>query len=180
MSATNPLGFLGGMVLEIGAVIAIVAVLLPSGTPAPAGGSPPHRIPVADTVYHPIDLQPRLAPAVSDPRPALSDRFDSALGFRPAPATEQFQRAEHMPSGNAPGGELQMAATALHQNRFPRTAYSQPAPTYAPQPVEARPAIRELRPVYSSGPDLARPTLEVREYRPRAAEFRGHDYHDRY
>lgn len=34
MSATNPLSFLGGMVLEVGAAIAVLAVLLPGSSPA--------------------------------------------------------------------------------------------------------------------------------------------------
>lgn len=121
MSATNPFNFLGGLILEIGAVIAVVALLLPFNNVDP-GTTFNQPTPTRNAVYYgsqhpPLSNYAAFRPSLIEREPAFrSEPLDVEQRFAPSPP---------------------------HQNTWVNDRLLPPAPAnYVPRTAEAQPRIR--------------------------------------
>lgn len=169
MSATNPLSFLGGMVLEIGAVIAVVAILFPQGSKAVSSRDyQPQSLPAMEIGFCPVEFQPPSATPLRstdfwDRREAPSTPFGEP-DLRPARSMNDY--LPRTTEARAATRELVSDAG----NQPPRIARNWQVPAYSEMEVE-RSSLRT---------ELLRPALYGREYRRDLNQGGSRDYYDRY
>jgi|GEM_PF-5072614 len=154
MSTANPLHFIGGMILEIGAAIGVMALLWP-GTQASQQPSLPNA-----SYYAPQEVYPPGQITEVGRFPSRGDLLPESRGdfaserplYQPLPATR-------LPSAWQERGELLPPAPASFDPLLART----------PQVAVARPYVR----TFDNEPAESHPTVRT------ARSFRG-DYYSRY
>lgn len=166
MSATNPLSFLGGMVLEIGAVIAVVAILFPQNSKSGLSREyqAPQPLPTIEFGFHPVEFQPQ--PAI----PVQTTGFRDSRELQPTPLRDYpaVEQSRFPVTTQARAATRELTSDA--GNLPPRIARDWRVPTYTETEWERS----------SSRTELLRPALDGRQYRPDMNHGRGHDYYDRY